>query len=157
MIFFAQICWCRHKKAAVGRSHRVLLGNDHHRTTMQGTVTFIQSEPATRWFTRPYLRRAARWEALIGDGGGWRLIGRGSDPTAVLLEGGLIQEDMSYSHRTRFVAGVCVNVNMEFGSICLNVSCCVLCRGLWESQTAGWGVTAILTDLSTVCYGHNPA
>lgn len=42
----------------------------------------------------PYLRRASGWEALIGDGRGWRLIGRGSNPTAVLMKGrGLIQED----------------------------------------------------------------
>lgn len=53
-----------------------------------------QSRPTARQFTRPYLRRTSGREALIGDGGGWRLIGRGPDPTAVLLEGGgLIQED----------------------------------------------------------------
>lgn len=87
------LMWTQYKQLW-GGSHRVLLGNDNHRTTMQGTVTFIQSEPAAHQFTRPYLRRASRWEALIGDGGGRRLIGRGSDPTAVLLEGGgLIQED----------------------------------------------------------------
>lgn len=39
------------------------------------------------WWLRPYLRRAARGEALIGDWGGWRLIGWWASLIAVLLEG----------------------------------------------------------------------
>ena len=43
-------------------------------------------------YTLPYLRRPNGREALVGDGGGRRLIGRGAQPAAVLVErGGLGQ------------------------------------------------------------------
>lgn len=83
------------------------------------------------WFTRPYLRRASRWEALIGDGGGWRLIGRGSNPTAVLLEGGgLIQEDMFelFTWEDVLCWRLCVLMYNGYGACYMYVWCLYYCR-----------------------------
>lgn len=89
---------------------------------------------------RPYLRRASGWEALIGDGRGWRLIGRGSNPTAVLLKGrGLIQEDTFELFTLEAVVlfppsfVVCKSSPIEQGAL-VNHVCDVFLAGDWQSE-----------------------
>lgn len=58
LIFFAQICINKKKL------HGVLLSRDNHSTTMQGTVMFIQSEPAARSVHTPLLEASLRVRSL---------------------------------------------------------------------------------------------
>lgn len=58
LFFFAQICINKKKL------HGVLLSRDNHSTTMQGTVMFIQSEPAARSVHTPLLEASLRVRSL---------------------------------------------------------------------------------------------
>lgn len=58
LFYFAQICINKKKL------HGVLLSRDNHSTTMQGTVMFIQSEPAARSVHTPLLEASLRVRSL---------------------------------------------------------------------------------------------
>lgn len=67
---------------AVATTMRLLLG---HRMKQPGSAKpQCPSPKAASSEAGPYLRRAAGGEALIGDGGGWRLSGWGTSLIAVL-------------------------------------------------------------------------
>lgn len=94
-----EICSCRHHEWCEDRMKSSLLWTV---SSPLAAKPFPRQQLAQR--VGPYLRRASRGEALIGDWGGWRLSGWWASLIAILLEGrGLASTKLHVKHTQTLV------------------------------------------------------